>query len=163
MLMNNLNQDLLCELFEYKDGHLYWKVNKGRAKNGTKAGSIHNQGYLSVRINKKAYLLHRLIYLYHNGVLPEFIDHINGNKLDNHIENLRPATLSQNGCNATLSKRNTSGIKGVSWNKRYNKWEAYLNKNNKRTCIGKFSSLEEATKAVTEARNIYHKEFARHE
>lgn len=162
--MNLLTQDLLHEVFEYHDGALYWKVNKGsRARIGDKVGSLQNRGYLSVRLNKKLYLTHRLIYLYHNGVLPEFIDHINGNKLDNHIENLRPATLAQNGFNAKLSNRNTSGVKGVSWNKRYNKWEAYLNKQNKRTCLGSFSSLEEATNAVTKARENHHKEFARYE
>jgi len=63
-----------------------------------------------------------LIFLYHHGYLPKFVDHIDGNKKNNRIENLREATKSQNAMNQKVSTRNTSGIKGVMWHKRDKKW-----------------------------------------
>jgi len=164
-----ISQEYLHTLFDYKDGHLHWK-NKtvdflGRSKshfNGKPAGTLNNNGYYRVMLNKKNYLIHRLIYLYHNGFMPNFLDHIDNNPLNNCIENLRPATKSQNCRNQKTPKNNKSGVKGVIWHKTHKKWMAYLQTLEKRHTIGYFDKIENAKIAIIKARNKYHGEFARH-
>jgi hypothetical protein len=158
-----ITQELVQSLFTYSDGCLYWKVNKGPARKGNKVGYLNNTGYLRCKINGKGYLIHRAIYLLHYGVLPEILDHINGNVLDNRIENLREATNQQNQFNAKLRSDNTSGVKGVSWNKSKKKWWVRVRIGNTRTHIGYFDDLELADLVAIEARNKYYKEFAKHE
>jgi len=161
---NELTQDLLHELFEYRDGVLYWKVAKAkRIKAGDAAGCLNATGYLCTRINEKKYRNHRIIFLMHYGYLPQFLDHIDGNRLNNRIENLRPATLGENSRNARIGKRNTSGFKGVSWSTSAKKWQAQLMINRKAKYLGVFKTVEEAAEAVKKAREELHGEFARHE
>jgi hypothetical protein len=105
--------------------------------------------------------VHRLIFLMHHGYLPKYIDHINGIKTDNRIENLREATISDNSCNRLGHSK--SGIKGVSWSKYHKKWTVACWKNKKYYFVGHFKCLEDAKKAVIKARNLLHKNFARHE
>jgi hypothetical protein len=97
----------------------------------------------------------------HHGYLPNSIDHIDADKSNNKIENLRVCTHSQNGFNAQKRKNNTSGTKGVSWSKIANKWHAYIHINRVKKGLGHFDSLEEATKVAQEARIKYHGAFAR--
>ncbi len=155
-------QEQVKSLFNYKDGDLYWKksLTKNHFELNKKAGSLRGNKYLRVFINKKSYANHRIIFLYHYGYLPKFIDHIDNNKLNNKIENLREATVQQNNCNTKLRKDNTSGIKGV--HKVQKKWLVRVQINNKRKIIGRFDDLELAELVAIEARNKYHKEFARH-
>lgn len=158
---NILNQKLLLELFEYKDGHLYWKKNANSSvKTGDKAGSIRNDGYWRIGINGKAHTAHRTIFLYHHGFLPQNIDHINGIKTDNRIENLRAATNSQNQCNAKINTKNKSGIKGVCWNKKAKKWVVYLYINGKYKDFGKYFDINVAKFVADTMRHKYHGEFA---
>ena len=88
-------------------------------------------------------------------------DHINGDTLDNQRRNLRPATRSQNGANARISKRNTSGFKGVSWHKQVKKWVAKIRVNRKLLHLGLFVSAEDAARAYDAAALKYFGEFAR--
>jgi hypothetical protein len=149
--------------FEYKNGNLYYKVDLSKKmKTGKKAGSIASDGrYYNIGINKKGYRLHRIIYLYHFGHLPAEIDHIDGNRLNNLIENLRPATRSQNACNAKKSAANSSGVKGVRWNKKDKKWRACIRINRKEYFGGNFDSVEQAAQKVKQMRQYFHGEFAR--
>lgn len=164
-----ITQKYLQEIFDYKDGNLLWK-NKtvdsiGRSKNhlnGQIAGTLEKHGYLRVRVNNKNYLIHRLIFMYHYGYFPIQVDHIDGNTLNNHIENLRQATNAQNCKNSKLSINNKSGVKGVSWHKASRKWMAHLQTVEKRHFIGYFNELDKAKIAIIEARNKLHGEFARH-
>ena len=162
---DKLTQDLLKELFEYRDGVLYWKVAKAnKIKVGDAAGSLNKtSGYFFTMINRKKYSNHRLIFLMHHGYLPQCLDHIDGNKINNRIENLRPATISENGRNSKTPKNNTSGIKGVSWYARYKKWQAQLMINREVKYLGYFKTIEQAEEAVKKAREELHGEFARHE
>ena len=161
---NELTQDLLNELFEYRDGVLYWKVSKSNnIKVGDAAGSLNATGYFYTKINNKRYLNHRIIFLMHHGYLPQFLDHIDGNSVNNSIENLRPATPFENNRNARTRKDNTSGFKGVSWYAPSKKWKARLMINKKEKYLGLFKTLEEAVEAVKKARKELHGEFARHE
>jgi hypothetical protein len=92
----------------------------------------------------------------------EEVDHRNGTELDCRRSNLRPATHGENGCNRRLTARNSSGVKGVSWDARRGKWWAEVSVNRKRRRLGRFDSLEAAKAAVIAARSEMHGEFANH-
>lgn len=156
-----LSQDMLKEIFEYREGNLYWRYSKrGGVKVGDKAGTLTTSRYYRVKLNKQEYYLHRLIYLYHHGYLPECIDHIDRDTTNNKIENLREATKAENCRNQKISKNNTTGVKGVSWFKRDNKWHAKIKVNKKDIHLGYYTNIEDAIKKIKEAREFYHKEFS---
>jgi hypothetical protein len=158
-----INQELLNNLFEYCDGKLFRKADGwSRWKKGTQVGSIGNEGYLSIEIFGKNYKAHRLIFLMHYGWLPDEVDHQDGNRLNNKIDNLRPATKNQNQHNRKISKNNTSGVKGVSYRSCTNKWRVRVMLNNKSISIGDFKDLELAELVATMAREKYHGTYARH-
>ena len=159
-----LTQQQVQELFEYRDGALYWKKVNPLAhiiKVGDKVGSRHHTGYVYTKVNGINMAEHRLIFLLHHGYLPEEVDHIDNNRANNKIENLRAATALTNAQNATIRKDNTSGVKGVHWNKNRNNWRVRVQVNNKRIVIGDFKDLELAELVAIEARNKYHGQFAR--
>jgi hypothetical protein len=156
-----LTKDLLHELFEYKNGDLYWKVKRStNVKPGDKAGTINSGGYIHTHINNKPYKNHRLIFMMFYGYMPPMIDHIDGNKSNNKIENLRGATHLQNMWNQKVSKKSTSGIKGVYWHKIKQKWQASCGKDSKLVHLGYFDKKEDAEKMVKEFREKNHGEFA---
>ena len=164
MANNILTQELVKELFDYCDGQLFWRVfTNPRAPIGSKVGCVHASGYLRTKINNKIYFNHRIIFLYHHGYLPKCIDHIDGNPSNNKIENLREASRTQNNQNAKTRKDNTSGVKGVRWDKDAKKWRVRVWVNGKRKSLGYYDSLEQAELVATKARNKHHGEFARHQ
>lgn len=161
-MSDELTHEIVKSLFEYtSNGHLLWKVKIADKVNvGQRAGSKHNNGYWKIKIYGKQYLEHRLIWLYHNNSLPNCqIDHINRNKLDNRIENLRlcPRNERDNCQNLGPNKRNTSGYTGVSWSKVCNKWVVQISSDGKNKNIGYFSDINEAILARKEAEKKYHK------
>jgi hypothetical protein len=153
---------LAQELFEYIEGSLYWKSNYRKSRIGKKAGVPHSKGYVQVGYKSNIYMEHRLIFLLHYGYTPKFIDHINNNKSDNKICNLREANLSQNGHNMKTPKRNTSGIKGVTWRDSCKNWRVQISINGKNTFIGSYKDIQLAKTAIEQARIKYHGEFANH-
>ena len=156
-----LTQQVIKNLFEYKDGNLYWKVQKNsRALIGSKAGSLKNNGYYSITIDSKLYRNHRLIYLYHYGYLPKFIDHIDNDPLNNNIENLRETTRSQNLMNQKPRKNKSSKYKGVSWYKRDKIWQAQIKINKKQIHLGRFKLEKDAALAYNKAAIELFGEFA---
>jgi hypothetical protein len=159
-----ITQDELKKLLNYdtNTGIFTWKVKpSNNVKIGSVAGTSHNCGYKIIRINKKQYLSHRLAWLYTYGEMPSnLIDHINGDRSDNKLENLRDCNIKQNAHNSIIPKNNTSGIKGVNWHKLANKWRAQIKLNNKNIHLGLFENLELAKIAIIKARNQYHGEFA---
>lgn len=158
---STLTKEYLQSIFDYKDGNLYWKENQYRNKvKGKIAGSITSNNYIRIALNKKHYLGHRLIFLFHHGYLPEKIDHKDNNTLNNKIENLRAATIEQNGYNCKISKRNTSGYKNVFWNKYRKKWQVILQINKKQKYFGLYFDKEVANFVAETMRYKYHKEFA---
>jgi hypothetical protein len=166
--MRELTVDLLNHLFEYdkETGNLIWKIKPSsrghHVKAGDIAGTLKSHGYLCVGINYNSYRAHRLIFLMHKGYLPKTIDHINGDKLDNRIENLRAATVGQNQHNRRTNANNTSGYKGVSWNKALKKWTARITLERKIIHLGYFANVEEAAEVVRKAREELHGDFANH-
>jgi hypothetical protein len=155
--------ETLRELFEYRDGSLYWKATRcAAAKAGEKAGCINRRGYLVVGLNFKKYLVHRIVWVMHGNEPAPVIDHINGNTLDNRIENLRSCTHQENMRNSKRSRLNTSGIKGVSWSERDKKWVGYVQHQKKLHRVGAFASKTKCAAAVSELREKLHGAFARH-
>lgn len=160
-LDSTLTQEYLQSIFDYKDGELYWKENRYRNKTkGKKAGSLDTKGYRFVTIQSKAHRVHRVIFLMHYGYLPDFIDHINGNRLDNKIENLRPCSMAENARNCKKPKHNTSGYKGIRWRKDRSKWQVFFKVNKKYMSFGCYFDLEVAKFVAETMRYKYHKEFA---
>ncbi len=152
----------LNELFELKDGVLYWKkVTSNRAKVGDPVGTVFNNGYLNCSVDKNKLLNHRIIYKMVHGIEPEFIDHIDGNKLNNNPKNLRSVTMTQNNWN-TASKPSKSGVKGVYFDARRNSYIARLKRSAKKVWLGSFPTLELAREFVELAREMLHGEYANH-
>lgn len=158
-----MDAKILHELLKYSDGKLYWKIQiSNRIKAGDVAGCLGSHCYYHLQVNGKLWLAHRLIFMMHYGYFPKFIDHIDGNTKNNRIENLRDASLSQNGYNRKLQKNNTSGAKGVSWHKKSNKWQVKIRIDGAAKHIGLYDDLEFAELVAQEARNKYHGSYANH-
>lgn len=158
---HTVTKDLLHRIFDYKDGNLYWKSDRVANKvAGSIAGHKDPKGYVIIVLNKIKYRAHRLIYIMFNGYTNHLIDHINGNKSDNRIENLRAATYSENLKNAKISKSNSSGLKNVSNYK--GRWRVRLMIEGKGKVIGSFDDLELAGLVASMAREKYHGKFANH-
>lgn len=164
MTPKDLTQEKVKELFEYKDGILYWKIRPSNsAKSGSIAGYVNKpSGYIKTTIKGCLLLNHRIIFLYHNGYLPDRIDHIDGDITNNRIENLREVTHSQNLQNTKTPSNNKSGVKGVSWSKHASKWYAQVRLKGKVVWCKYFSELDDAAEAVRQARVKYHEEYTNH-
>ena len=159
MKTNELAADLLHELLEYRDGELYWKQPGKSRQMGKPVGSVNGDGYKRVKINRKLYAIHRLVWVMHGNDPVPFVDHINGDVLDNRIENLRAATHSQNCMNRRVRFDSKSGVKGV--NLRKGKWHTCVILNNEKYSAGTFDRKEDAIAAVDKLRKELHGEFAR--
>ena len=142
-------------------GILTWLVsNSPSVKIGDIAGTKRPDGYMSIQINCKRYLSHRLAWLYVYGEIPlKYIDHINTIKDANWILNLREATRSENHFNRGAYKNNTSGFKGVAFHKETNKWVAQAWLNGKKHYLGLFPTPELASEAYQAFAIKHHGEF----
>ena len=151
-----ITTEYLKEHFSYKNGQLI-RIKKvsNISKLNQPIGNIASNGYIQVRLGNKLHRLHRLIWIYHGYKLPKYLDHINGNKTDNRIENLRPATKTQNEYNKLIRKDNKSGFRGVYWNKQTDKWRVRLKIDGKHKDFGQFEELELAGLVAQEARSKY--------
>lgn len=158
-----ITQELLREFFDYQDGELVRiKASRGQSI-GRNAGWItkcNGIPYKKMNFMYQTCYLHRMIFLWHYGYQPKYIDHINQNSLDNKIENLREATQSQNCANQKLKKNNTSGYKGVTFRKDTNKWVARITVNWKSLTLGCFDSPEDAYAAYKKAANEHFGNFS---
>ena len=144
---------------------LHYDENTGvfvrRTKNQPKIGTIPknpNHAYLNIGIDYKVYKAHRLAWLYVHGEWPKHqIDHINGDKLDNRIANLRVATTSQNKQNMRKARSDSkSGLIGASWHTKSNKWRAAIQIDGKKKHLGYFDTPEEAHQVFMEHKREHH-------
>lgn len=148
--------------FKYKNGTLIWIRRAGGVQIGDVAGTKNLRGYYQTSINGKIILIHRAIFLYHHGYLPEFLDHADGDKTNNRIENIRKATKSQNQMNIGLISTNTSGIKGVHWCSYRSRWVCQIVANGKHINLGRYKEKSKAIDIIRSARVKLHGEFANH-
>ena len=161
-MQSNMTQEYAHSLFEYKDGSLYWKVRKApHVKIGAKVGSPEVNGYETVYVDGRNWRIHRLVFLMQHGYLPKVLDHINGDRKDNCIENLREATACQNAYNKPAQSNNKSGEKGVRWHKQIKHWCVEIQVNKVKHYLGIYKDLELAALVASEARDLYHGKFAR--
>jgi hypothetical protein len=139
-------------------GVFLWKIRPSRAvKAGDVAGCTEKRiGYITIGIAGRIYKAHRLAWLYTHGEWPRgLIDHINGNKADNRICNLRNVFADGNSQNVRKPNvRNKSGFMGVIWFQ--NKWRASMSVNGKSKWLGDYSTPEEAHQVYLEAKRKYH-------
>lgn len=144
-------------------GLFFWKLPRGRAKAGDRAGYFAtDQGYRYIRISGEAIAEHRLAFLMMTGNAPNgWVDHKNGIVSDNRWLNLRDCTPSQNQFNRKASKANKSGIKGVTWDPLRSKWRARIRLYGKEFHLGRFNTLESASKAYEKAAKSAHGDFFR--
>lgn len=147
---------LLSSMLRYENGVLYWLEWRSGVRKDLVAGSVTKNGYLSVgAMGVKAYA-HRIIWFMHNGEIPAGfdVDHINHNRLDNRIENLRIVSRSENLKNKGVVL-SSSGEMGVYWSKAAGKWEASLQVGGKKVYFGLFDSVESARTARVEADKMH--------
>lgn len=156
---------LFQNFFEYDESSptcIRWKNRAAYCvRVGSPAGYPHWSGYMYVRLRGKMHAIHRIAFALCNGYLPMEIDHIDLDRANNKISNLRAASTSQNECNKGLQKNNKSGVKGVNWDKGSRMWKARITIAGKTKYVGRFHNLKEAELAVTAARKVLHGEFSR--
>lgn len=151
----------LVEAIDYNPttGEFYWKVrNSNRVEIGDPCGTISN-GYLAIGLDGVTYRAHRIAWkLFYKRNPPEQIDHIDGNRLNNKISNLRKADFHLNAQNQRKARRNnTHGHFGVSYCKQTKLWRAQLMNGRQRHHLGRYQTPEEAHLAYLEAKRKLHK------
>lgn len=176
--MKSIDGNALRQILEYdpSTGNLIWLArplsmfaSEGSAKSwnakfsGTRAFTyVSRDGYYQGSIFNRLHLAHRVIWAMQTGQWPTSeIDHADCNGCNNEWSNLRLATRSENTCNTRRRSDNTSGIKGLSWDQRRQKWKARIYLQDKEISLGRFASFEQAKCTLTEARLALHGKFAR--
>lgn len=152
--MNELTQSRLKELLDYDPitGIFTWLKRCNQLKTGDVAGCHDYQGYIVIMIDRIQHRAGRLAWLYVHGIWPSYqIDHKDRIRDNDAIVNLREATHSTNGMNRGISTRNTSGVTGVSLDKRSGKWRACIKVSGKPIHLGLFASKDAAALSRGEA------------
>ncbi|MDW9386856.1 hypothetical protein GOA99_19685 [Sinorhizobium meliloti] len=180
--INDITIGFLRECFRYdaETGILYWaerpashfsgaqfRANKfNRAHAGMEAGVVHpTDGYIRVSISKIRVGVHRVIWAICNGLdlldVPPILDHINGNKVDNRIVNLRPATPSQNSRNRKHESASETGVRGVARSNGRSGFIARIDVGGENVGLGSYDTIEEARAAYLGAARLLHGDFMR--
>ena len=144
----------LLDAVEYRAGRLYWVARQSnRIKIGDVAGYRAKNGYWMLRFNGECHMLHRLIWEIHNGPIPEAmqVDHIDHDRDNNAIENLRLVTVQQNNMNLSKRSDNRSGVTGVYWDPVNKKWLAQIRVHKRCIKLGRFDVIEDAIAARKQA------------
>ena len=157
---DSISLEFLREILHYdiSTGVFTWKVRRGFAQVGMLAGTPDKNGYIAIRINRHSFQSHRLAWFYVRGIWPVGqIDHIDGCKTNNSLDNLRDVTGTENSENLrSATARNLSGVLGVSRNPRGKPWRAQIKVNRKSIFLGMFNTKEEAHEAYLAAKRKLH-------
>jgi|SRR5690606_8174803 len=143
-MKRELTKEFIDDLFVVDNYQLFWKQRRGCAAAGKRAGWLDADGYNYIGINGKLFQEHRLIFFYYYGYLPLLVDHIDRDTSNNHPDNLREADKVLNSINRGLQSNNTSGVRGVGWNKNSGKWISYIKIDGKHKHLGLFELFEDA-------------------
>lgn len=168
------SREYLNQCFRYEDGKLYWKsrpeshfssasrCDHWNSRNQGKEAGYEDKAWLrwKITICDSDFFRHRIVWAMHNDIVPDLIDHKNRNKRDDRIDNLRESTVSQNAANAKLSSANTSGYRGVTWDKSSGKWRSQIEVNGKAIYLGWFDDVREAAAARISGEGIHFGAFA---
>lgn len=152
-----LNQELIRKFYSYnpETGEFLHRIPTHQASAGDIPGYIGNHGYWVCSVGGTEYLIHRLIWLYMTGIMPDMVDHINHDKLDNRWVNLRKVNNTENTMNCSVSKNSTTKVNGVSFMKARGKYRAYIMVNRKQINLGLYTTMEEAAIARAKADKEY--------
>lgn len=154
-----LTQELLKERLTYDpDSGVFRALVKRKQINvGDKVGCSTSKGYWRIKVNDREYSAHLLAWLYVHGRWPvRQIDHINRNRTDNRLANLREASPAENGQNRRLGTNSTSGHIGVTFAKDAGKWQASIGVNGRLRYLGQFTTVQQAADAYAEAKAQHH-------
>jgi hypothetical protein len=156
-----ITQERLKQLLEYnkKTGLFHWHCTGQGRKKDRVAGTVNDNGYLMIMIDKKGYRAHILALLYITGEAPPLdVDHINHDRLDNSFGNLRKVSRKENLKNRSVGSNNKSGVIGVSWAKEREKWNARIGTDKGYKNLGYFTNKKDAVEArkIAEVKNSYH-------
>ena len=167
-----LTQEALKEEFDYRDGKLFRKIKRPNSQIGKEAGTpaeVREGIFYKYNWFKGTfYRTHRLIYMWHHGFMPKIIDHIDGDTLNNNIENLRSVTLGQNRQNSKINKNNKTGHKGICImqvkykNKVYEYYRVDIASDKVNRVFKTFKNLDDAIKFSIKTRMCLHGEYARY-
>lgn len=148
-----LTQDLVRKLFNYNKrlGKLYYRMPTHNHNVGDVAGYSHSGGYIAISIGNTQHLIHRIIWLYVKGYLPDMVDHIDHVRTNNAWYNLREVNNTENSKNTSISSNSATKVNGVSFMKSRNKYRAYIMINRKQISLGLYTNLEDAIEARKEA------------
>ena len=164
-MREKINPEILKEYFTYDQntGKLYWRVfRNSQAMKNQEAGGVGTGGYRRVKIMGRLYPNSHIVFALCYGRYPDkFLDHVDQDKLNNRIDNLREATRPENGFNRGKNKNNSSGFKGVNYHKKDKLFVARIGVENNRVRLGAYSTSEEAALAYNFAAVHFHGEFAR--
>lgn len=160
-----LTANRLRKMLDYDPltGVFRWRVaNSNRVKVGDYAGCVHDDGYWKIRIDGRLYRSHRLAWLYAYSEWPDRIDHVDGNRTNNRLDNLRWVTPQQNALNQSLRRDNVARLKGVTRSdSSRGHFQARITVDGKRLHLGTFPTAEEAHAAYCAAALVLHGEYAR--
>jgi hypothetical protein len=152
----------LISLLDYNmdTGIFTWKVNRGSKHIGDTAGGLTSEGYSRLMVDGIEYRAHRLAWFYCFKEWPELeIDHIDGNRSNNRLDNLREATRTENSYNTGIKSTNITGIKGITFYKRTGKYQAKIRIKGKVTHLGYFDSADKAKTAYEQKAKEIQGEF----
>jgi hypothetical protein len=141
--------------YDPETGQLWWKVREKGRRLARPAGAPNGNGYRRVCVRGVRVLVHRAVWALHHGAWPEReIDHIDGNRLNNRLENLRDVSAAYNHHNVRAERPNKSGVRGVYL--RRHRFQAMIRVDGRAVCLGSYATVEEASAAYWTAKRRLH-------